>query len=310
MPVKIALLASGELGCEIGIALANSKHHLEAVFYPPARPAGRGNLPCLCPVGSWSKDKGYSCVETSDLKKDEVAKKILLDLKPDIIVVADFGQFIPDDIIKLPRLGCINVHPSLLPKYRGAAPVNWAIINGDKTTGVTILFVTKKMDAGDIILQQETPIGEDETAAELAARLRALGAELIIKAIDQLEGGSAKIVAQDESKVVLAPKLSKDDGLIDWKMDATAIVNRVRGLLPWPGTFTKRAGKLLHIRRAKVQTSEGKPGIVLEAKNKLIVAAGKGSLEILEIQPEGKKAMDASSFINGYRPSPDETWGE
>ena len=310
MQAKVVLLASGDLGCKVGQAIVNSKHNLVGVVSPPPRPKGRGRVVSQCPVGKWLCDINKPCLETTSLKKDEAAKQRIIGWNPDIVVVADFGQIISKDIIDLPKYGCINVHPSILPKYRGAAPVNWAIINGDKTTGVTILFVTEKLDAGDIILQKEIEINNDETSITLAKKLYNHGASLLIDAIEKIILGKDSPITQEESKVMWAPKLEKESGLIDWSKGAKEIVNLIRGLLPWPGSFTFRNRKRIGIEKAFVVNKKGEPGIVVETDGKLIIAAGDKAVEVCLLKPEGKKIMEAVAFVCGYRPKVGEKWGE
>ena len=307
---KIILLASGEIGCNAGIALLNSKYNLISAVTPPAKPKGRGQSLSLCPAGAWASKNNIECIETKSLRKDEIVKQKIADLNPDLIVCADFGQIIPDDIIALPKIACINVHPSLLPKYRGAAPINWPIINGDKKTGVSIMFVAHDLDAGDVIIQEEENILEDDTSITLELRLAKKGGDLLIKAIDELINKTAKPIKQDESKVTWAPKLEKENGLIDWTMTADEILNRIKGLKPWPGTFTYRNGKRIKILNARLAQGKGACGELISSLNSLVITTREDAIEILELQLEGKKPMDSASFINGYKPTQCEIWGE
>ena len=309
MSAKIVLLAAGDIGLATGIAINESEHQLLAVVSPPPKPSGRGRSLCLCPTNEWGENSKISCLTTKSIRKDDEVKNKIKSLAPDLIVIADFGQIVPQEIIDLPKIACINVHPSLLPKYRGAAPINWPIINGDKTTGTTIMYITEQLDAGDIILQKEVEINPDDTSISLECRLAKESGNLLIKAIDVLLKGTALRLKQDESKVCWAPKLEKETGIIDWSLTADNIVNRIRGLKPWPGTFTFRNGKILHIKKAIVTDASGMIGEVKVEKDSLIIVCGKNGIQILEIQPEGKNTMDSKSFINGYRPENGEVWG-
>jgi len=205
----------------------------------------------------------------------------------------------------VPRLGTINVHPSLLPKYRGASPIQWALANGDRETGVSILFVTPKMDAGDILAQEPFPIAPEDTFSSLETRLSARGAELLLRVLDQFRSGTQQAVPQEESQVTLARKLTKADGRVDWALPAEQIRNRLRGFSPWPGAYTALPnGALLKIHEAVVEPGAGgvEPGTILEAEgSRLLVAAGKGALRLMKVQPAGKKAMEAAAFLCGAR---------
>jgi methionyl-tRNA formyltransferase len=225
--------------------------------------------------------------------------------KPDLLVVAAYGQILRQALLDVAPRGAINIHPSLLPKYRGAAPIQWAIANGDTETGVAILHVTARMDAGDLILMERAPIAPDDTAGSLEPRLAAVGARLLLRALDLFATPPVPRTPQDESQVVLAPKLAKEDGRIDWTMPAETIRNRIRGFSPWPGCFTTVPGTppvTLKIHAAEVEAGSGAPGTVLEAGPKGIrVACGTGSLRLVRIQPEGRPAMTDAAYCCGRR---------
>jgi len=245
------------------------------------------------PVCQFEKASSPECIET------------IKSLKPDIIVVVAFGQILSEEFLRIPKLAIVNVHYSLLPKYRGAAPVHWAIVNGEKETGVTVQHLAKKLDTGDIILQEKVPIAPDETFGALLERLVEVGARLLVKALRQLEEGTAPRIPQDESQATYARKLTKQDGEIDWRPSAAEIVNRVRGMNPWPGAYTflpeKDHRKMLKLYLAKaLPESAGDPGQVISAKDRLVVAAGEGSVELLTVQPEGKRRMQAEEFLRGH----------
>ncbi len=228
---------------------------------------------------------------------------ILRGLAPDGIVVAAFGQILPGTVLAIPRLGCVNVHSSLLPKYRGAAPIQWAIINGEKETGVTTMMMDEGLDTGDILEQAAVPIAPDETGGSLHDKLSALGAELIVSTLEKLETGNAIRTPQSDAGTSYAKMLKKDMGDIDWSMDAEAIERLIRGLDPWPGTYTGWNGRTLKIWGARVVAQEygGVCGQVVSAqKDRLYVKCGSGTLALTELQPEGKKRMGADAFLRGY----------
>jgi len=226
-------------------------------------------------------------------------------LEPDVIAVVAFGQILSEELLRIPKRAIINVHYSLLPRYRGAAPVHWAIVNGEKETGVTVQHLAKKLDSGDIILQEKVAISPDDTAGTLSEKLTEVGAALLVKALRQLEAGTAPRIPQDESQATYARKLTKEDGEIDWSLSAAQVVNRVRGMNPWPGAYTffpekehRRMLKLLTVKA--ILERAGSPGQVLITKDRLVVAAGDGSVELLDVQPEGKRQMPAEEFLRGH----------
>jgi methionyl-tRNA formyltransferase len=218
------------------------------------------------------------------------------------MVVVGYGQIIPQSVIDIPPLGILNVHASLLPKYRGAGPIQWAIINGETRTGVTIMRIDAGLDTGDMLLKAETEIGADENAVELGRRLAAMGAGLLVEALDSLAAGKIVPEKQDAPQATYAPLFKKEDGRIDWSQSAAVIHNRVRGLQPWPGAYTSWRGQTLHIWRARPAAAAGgpPPGTIASAKP-LVVACGLGALELLEVQLEGRKRLPAAEFANGQR---------
>lgn len=226
-------------------------------------------------------------------------------LEPDVIAVVAFGQILSEEFLQIPKRAIVNVHYSLLPRYRGAAPVHWAIVNGEKETGVTVQHLAKKLDSGDIILQEKVTISPDHTAGTLSAKLTVVGAELLIKALRQLETGTAPRIPQDESRATYARKLTKEDGEIDWSLSAAQVVNRVRGMNPWPGAYTffrekERCTMLKLVTVKAILQGAGSHGQVLIAKDRLVVAAEDGSVELLDVQPEGKRQMVAEEFLRGH----------
>lgn len=269
----------------------------------PDRPSGRGQKTVPSPVRKVGESH---CVPV--LAAEKVREPFFLDVlkkwAPDLIVVVAYGRILPRQILELAPHGCLNVHYSLLPKYRGAAPVAWAIIGGEKQSGVTTMRLVEKMDAGPIFLQRAIPLAEDETRISLQAKLAPQGAELLVETIAGLKDGTITPRDQNESEVSYAPILKKEDGLIDWELPAAALERRVRGLAPWPSAFTYLGGNLLKIHRARVveTATEAAPGEVVKAdKEGLWIATGNGLLSLEQVQLENKKRMAAGEFLNGTR---------
>jgi methionyl-tRNA formyltransferase len=292
-------------------ALYQNGHTIVAVMTQPDRPAGRGRHLTPPPVKAKALEMGVPVVQPERVKAPDILERLRQD-RPDVIIVVGYGQIIPQTIIDLPQHGCVNVHASLLPKYRGAAPIQWAIANGEIRTGVTTMRIEKRLDAGDILLQRQTEIGSGETAPDLAERLAAMGASLLIETLERLEKGTIQPRKQDEAEATYAPILKREDGWIDWSRSAREIANRVRGFEPWPGSYTNFRGKRLHIRRARVAGGITRPpGALLFSGRDLLVACGEGtSLLVEEVQLEGKMRTSAEDFVRGHRPGPDEIWGE
>jgi methionyl-tRNA formyltransferase len=237
----------------------------------------------------------------------------LSSLRPDAMVVVGYGQIIPQSIIDIPPLGIVNVHASLLPKYRGAAPVQWALARGESVTGVTTMRIDAGLDTGDILLVRETPISPGETAIDRGGRLATMGADLLVETLDGLSAGAIVPRKQDHSQATLAPILRKEDGVIDWNSPATEIYNRVRGFVPWPGAFTRFRGEGLHVWRAALAEpdSSGPPGSLSVRERRLVVACGGGtSLELVEVQLEGRKRVAVEAFKNGQRLVHNEVLGD
>jgi methionyl-tRNA formyltransferase len=221
---------------------------------------------------------------------------------PEIIVVAAYGQILPREILTLPKFGCVNIHASLLPAYRGAAPINWAIINGETRTGITIMQMDEGMDTGAVLVQDSIPIAPRDTAGDLTEKLSELGSWLIVDTLSRIEAEGLTAVTQDNGKASMAPLLKKEDGLIDWTMSAREIHNRVRGLFPWPGAHGNLDGKIIKILGTEVAEGAGEPGELYEhGKDSLVIGTGSGLLRIVSIQPEGKKPMSAAEFLRGHR---------
>ncbi|MGP8247689.1 MAG: methionyl-tRNA formyltransferase [Bryobacteraceae bacterium] len=292
--------------------LAAGGHELAAVVTQPDRPRGRGQQPAAPPVKEAALRLGLPVYQPERIRRPE-AQQYLAGLMPRAMVVVGYGQIIPQSVIDLAPLGILNVHASLLPKYRGAAPVQWAIVNGEPRTGVTIMRIDAGLDTGDILLQAETEIGPEENAVELGLRLSTMGAGLLVEALAGVDAGSIVPEKQDSAQATHAPLLKKEDGRIDWRQPAAAIDNRVRGLQPWPGASTTWRGHVLQIWRSRPVV----PGVHIGAEpgalasvRPLVVRTGDGGLELLEVQLEGRKRMPAADFANGHRPAENERLGE
>ncbi len=287
-------------------------HNVQAVYTQPDRPKGRGGSLSASPVKDTAQRLGLTVHQPERVRRPEVVEQ-LRQMNPDAMAVVGYGQIIPQSIIDIPRLGIINVHASLLPKYRGAAPIQWAIASGETRTGVTTMRIDAGLDTGDMLLKWETNIGPEETAPELSERMAGEGASLLIETLDGLAAGTIHPQPQDNSQATLAPILKKEDGVIDWNFTAPKIANRARGFLPWPGAYTFFRRQMLHIWKARVtdQPAAGPPGYITSQNKRLLVACGEGTrLEALEVQIEGRKRMSAEAFLNGQRLYADEILGE
>lgn len=303
--MRVVFCGSGSFAVPSLRAICTSPHELAGVITQPARPAGRGGRLRPTPVFQAAAELGQAAVECPDINAP-AGVELVAKLAPDVIAVADFGQLIRKAVRKLPPTGSFNLHGSLLPALRGAAPVNWAILRGHKATGVTTFALAAKMDAGDIYLQAATEVDPQETAEELRARLAALGATLMIRTLDLLAARRAEAHPQDESQVTLAPPLTKADGRLDWSADAATVRNHIHGTWPWPGAHSdlvrtdgRRQSVILARARPAEGPARGQPG---EIDADGAVATGAGRLSILEIQPAGGRVMTWRDFVNGYRP--------
>ncbi len=299
--MRILFMGTPEFAVPSLEALIAAGHDVCGVFCQPDKPVGRHqNKLQPPPVKECALAHGIPVFQPTKLR-DGTALAQIRELAPDLIVVAAYGRILPQDILDQPAMGCINVHSSLLPKYRGAAPINWAILNGDKETGVTIMHMAAALDAGDIISQVTTPIGPEETAPALTARLAALGGELLVAAVAALETGAASRTPQDEAQVTLAPMLSKELSPMDFTKTAQALHNQVRGLFPWPSAAAQVGGVRCKILSTKVEAGKGAPGTVLESgKAGLLVACGQDALRIMELQPDGGKRMASADYLRGH----------
>jgi methionyl-tRNA formyltransferase len=282
-----------------------------AVVTQPDRPKGRDLKLQTSPVKEIASRAGLPLLQPEKAREEKFIAE-LHNLQPDLIAVAAFGQILPKAILELPRFGCINVHTSLLPKYRGAAPIQWAILNDEMETGVTIMKMDAGMDTGDILGQKTTPIRPDDDAETLHDRLAQLGAELLVRTIPDYVGGKIQSLPQPAEQGTLARKIKKEDGRIDWRLPARAIWNRVRAFVPWPGAFTFLSGQpqplLLKLWQAEVVSQSGAPGEILMAdKNGIVVGCGQDALRVLTLQREGGRKMSAQEFLAGHALKPGQT---
>ena len=292
--------------------IVKAGHEVVGVVTQPDKPKGRGKTMMPTPVKETALKYNLPVYQPKKVREPEFVE-LLRSLKPDVMVVAAFGQIITKEILEMPKYGCINVHASLLPAYRGAAPIQWAVINGDKESGVTIMQMDEGIDTGDMIEKAVVPIAEDETGGSLFDKLSHTGAKLCVKVLRDLEEGTAVREKQpEESTTPYAKMIDKKMGEVDWKKSAKEIEQLIRGLNPWPSAYTKVHGKNLKLWKAKVllETSQMNPGqIVKVTKDSLAVQTGQGMLEIQELQLEGKKRMDTSSFLRGYALAEGESLG-
>lgn len=289
-------------------SLINSRHEVVAVVTQPDRPKGRGKNMQFSPVKECALAHNIPVMQPVNVSVPEVIDELRA-YEPELIVVVAFGQFVTKKIREMPKYGCINVHASLLPKYRGAGPIQWAVINGEKESGVTTMYMCREIDKGDMLLKDTVTLDPKETGDSLHDKLSMMGGPLLLKTIDQLENGSAVRIPQCEEESTYAPKLEKTMGNIDWTMDADRIERLVRGLNSWPGTFTKIHGKTVKIWDCDVVRQEtltenqaaAKPGtVIVSEKDQLIVKAGNGALSLRMLQPEGKKNMTVDAYLRGY----------
>ena len=283
--------------------LVESGFPVRLVVTQPDRPKGRGLELVSSPIKQSALQWGLPILQPESIKSNADFRSRLSDLNPDAIIVVGYGRIIPQWMLDLPPLGNINLHASLLPKYRGAAPIQWAIARGENVTGVTTMKIDAGLDTGDILLQQEIPIAPDDTAETLSPKLAALGADLTVATLGSLRGATIQPRKQDNSQATLAPILQKEDGRIDFSRTATEIVNRLRGFQPWPGAYSQFRGKNLQIRHATAFDQVVPPAELRVDGTHLFVGCGEGTaIEIVELQLEGKKRTSAADFVRGYRP--------
>jgi methionyl-tRNA formyltransferase len=297
--------------------LVEAGHSAPLVVTQPDRPRGRGMEVAVSPVKDAATRLGLAVLQPATIKNNVEFREQLAATRPDAIIVVGYGRIIPQWMIDLPRFGNLNLHASLLPKYRGAAPIQWAIANGESVTGVTTMRIDAGLDTGDILMQREVPISVEDTGVTLGPTLASIGAELMVETLRGLEKGQIRPTPQDHSRATFAPILKKDDGRMDFSRTANDLFNRLRGFQPWPGAFTIFKGKTLQVHQARPVPAVAKlmPTEVVVEGTRLFVGCGedKGAdtrLELIEIQLEGKRRMSAQEFINGYRPRSGDLLGE
>lgn len=279
-------------------ALIQAGEEISAVVTQPDRKKGRGHLLSQSPVKELSVKNGINVFQTEKMN-DAAFLNELSSIKPELIVVVAYGKILIEEILRLPALGCINVHASLLPKYRGAAPIAWAIINSEKKTGITTMLMDKGLDTGDILLQEELEISDEDTTETLSIRLSELGASLLLKTISRIRDGSLKPQRQS-GEATYAPIIKKEDGLVNWSKTAAELSNFVRGMHPWPGAYCYLNREMIKLVRVKATAGSGMAGRIEKAHNsEFIAGTGSGLLSIVELQPQNKKVMPASAFLQG-----------
>jgi methionyl-tRNA formyltransferase len=297
--------------------LVEAGHSISLVVTQPDRPRGRGMEVTVSPVKDAAIRLGIAVLQPATIKNNSEFRDQLAAIAPNAIIVVGYGRIIPQWMIDLPRLGNLNLHASLLPKYRGAAPIQWAIANGEPITGVTTMRIDAGLDTGDILQQREIPIGLEDTAETIGPKLASIGADLMVETLRGLEDGKVRPIPQDHAHASLAPILKKEDGRMDFARTADDLFNRLRGFQPWPGAFTVFKGKTLQVHRAQPVQHSAKliPGEIAVDGTRLLVGCGKNNdagtaLELIEIQLEGKRRMTAQEFINGYRPKSGDHLGQ
>lgn len=297
--MKIIFMGTPDFAAASLEALIDSRHEIQAVVTQPDKPKGRKGELTPSSVKVIAKREGIKVYQPLKVRDEEFVKTLRA-YNPDVMVVVAFGQIIPLSILKMPKYGCVNIHGSLLPKYRGAAPIQWAVLDGEKETGITTILMDEGIDTGDILLKKTIKIDADETSGSLFDKLMALGAKTILETLDELEKGSLTPTKQGESPTAYAKMLTKAMGLIDFTKSAKELDCFVRGMDPWPSAYTLLSGKTLKLWKVRVVEGGGKAGSVIEiGKESFTIACGEGAIEVLEVQLEGKKRMSAGDFLKG-----------
>ena len=300
--MRIVFLGTPDFGVPSLKALVEAGHDVVGVFTQPDKPKGRGNKMLPSPVKVCAQGFGIPVFQPVKIRVDGVED--LRALAPDLCVTAAFGQILSQEVLDIPKIGTVNVHSSLLPKYRGSAPINWAVMEGETVTGVTTMMTDKGLDTGDILLKREVPILPGETAEELTLRLAPIGAELLIETVRRLEAGDCPREKQNEAEASYFPMLKREMGDIDWNLPAEKIVNLVRGLTPWPGTcFAWGEGETVKVWKAETAENPGfTPGTIIaaDAKQGLVIAAGENAVRVMELQAPGGKRMNAKDYLRGH----------
>lgn len=314
LSMRLIFMGTPEFAVPALAQLMRDGHEVAAVFTQPDKPVGRGKQLHAPPVKTFALEHNITVHQPAKIKTNEEVRTVFESIKPDACIVAAYGKILPEWLLKIPRLGCINIHASLLPKYRGAAPINWAIANGESEAGVTIMQMDVGMDTGAMLSKRATPIASDETAVELTTRLSQIGAELLSESLPQIVSGEIIPELQNEEEATYASILKREDGLINWQMSATEIANRVRAFQPWPSVFTMfRGARLIFWRARAISENEGsvivsehmEPAkiVAIDKSGIMIRCAGGSLLQIEEVQLEGKRRVPVRDFLNGSRVS-------
>jgi len=301
--MRIVFIGAGEIGVPTLQALLNSEHEVVGVVTQPDKPVGRSQLIEPPPIKNALSGTDIPVLQPDRIKDRQAIEEIRA-LKPDVIVVMAYGQILPRDVLEIPKIACLNLHASLLPRWRGAAPIQAAIAAGDRETGITVMYMDEGLDTGDILLQRTIDILPIDTGGGLHDRLAWVAPETLIESLDLLAKGKAPRTPQDNAVASYAPKLKRDDGKIDWSDPADAIERKIRAFDPWPGAFmtvSTNGTRNLKIFSAMVIDLRGKPGKILKSENDLVVAAGNGALSLREVQLQGKRRMSAGEFLRGHR---------
>jgi methionyl-tRNA formyltransferase len=298
--MRIVFIGRGEIGVPTLRALLNSEHEVVAVVTQPDKRVGREQRIEPPPIKKEIARTRIPILQPARIK-DQQATEEIRDFAPDVVVVVAYGQILPRDVLEIPRLACLNLHASLLPRWRGAAPIQAAIAAGDCETGITAMYMGEGLDTGDILLQRRVEILPNDTGGSLHDRLAQIAPEALLESLRLLSAGNAPRIAQDNTRATYAPKLKREHGRINWSQSADIIERKIRAFNPWPGAFMELNGRNLKIFSASVVDLTGKPGEILRDKNELIVAAGKYALSLREVQLDGKRRMSASEFLHGYR---------
>src|SRR5215468_7059120 len=299
--MRIVFIGAGEIGMPTLQALLKLKHEVVGVVTQPDKPVGRAQLVEPPPIKKALSRTKMPVLQPARIKDQQAIEEIHA-LKPDVIVVMAYGQILPRDVLEIPKVACLNLHASLLPRWRGAAPIQAAIAAGDRESGITVMYMDEGLDTGDILLQRGVAIQPDDTGGSLHDRLAHIAPEALLEALRLLAAGNAWRIPQDNAVATYAPKLKREHGLIDWSESAEAIERKIRAYNPWPGAFMKVSGQNLKIFSASVVDLNGQPEQILRSDKDLIVATGKGALSLAEVQLEGKRRMAAAEFLRGHRP--------
>lgn len=300
--MKIVFMGTPDFAVPCLAHLIADGHEIAGVFTQPDKPKGRGYKLTPPPVKELALAYNLPVWQPEKLR-DGASLEVLRGLAPQLIAVVAYGRILPKEILDLPEYGCINVHGSLLPKYRGAAPIQWSVLNGDPVAGVTTMYMAEGLDTGDLILSREIPIGADETSGELFDRLAALGAEALSETVRLIAAGNAPRIPQDNAQASYAKMLTKEMAEIDWSKPAQEVHNLIRGMNPWPTAYTRLGGKMLKVHRSRIVEGSSEPGAVLDGK-RLVIGCGEGAVELVEIQPEGSRRMPAADYLRGHPVEP------